>query len=427
MRRWHDMAFAHTPWPLRVHICACVLAALVLPFVLVGRGQQQVAHSEWVTGLVLLFLSAVNVEIGRLLEGGVMHSHRPHKALSAWAFAAALLLPTWWLVPVVTLIYAHTRWRGLRLPLWKWVGSAAYVTLAALGAALTAHAIHGPDPDLMFPDDGRGLLAIAAGAAVFLAIEALLFLGSAFFNIAADEVWLRHTLASSTFYLTEAAVLLIGGLSAAIWASAPWFVLLLPPVYGLAQQAALHEPLRELANVDTKTGVLRFESWRRVAVIEAERCTSKKQPWSVIFADLDHFKRYNDRWGHLAGDAALAAVAAALRGQLRSRDLVGRFGGEEFCVLLPNTPHPEAEGIAQRLREAVRCLAAPETRAAVTISIGVAIVDPTVGEVEFVDALASADKALFQAKSAGRDLVRVKVLPEPADPADPVDPVSPDA
>ena len=415
------MAFAQTPWPLRIHICACVLAAVVLPFVLVGWGRQQVAHNEWITGLVLLFLSAVNVEIGRLLEGGVMHSHRPHKALSSWAFGAALLLPTWWLVPVVTLIYAHARWRGLRLPLWKWVGSAAYVTLAALGAALTARAINGPDPDLMFPDDGRGLLAIAAGASVFLAIETLLFLGSACFNIAADEVWLRQTLARPTFYLTEATVLLIGGLSAAIWASAPWFLLLLAPVYGLAQQAALHEPLRELASVDAKTGVLRFESWRRVAVIEAARCTTKKQPWSVIFADLDHFKRYNDSWGHLAGDAALAAVAGALRSQLRSRDLVGRFGGEEFCVLLPNTPHQEAEGIAQRLREAVHRLAAPETQAAVTISIGVAIVDPTQGEVGFADVLINADRALFEAKTAGRDLVRVKEMSAL------VDSVSPDA
>jgi diguanylate cyclase (GGDEF)-like protein len=410
MRRWRATAFAQTPRPLRIHICACVLAAVVLPFVLVGWGRQEVAHNEWITGLVLLFLSAVNVEIGRLLEGGVMHSHRPHKALSSWAFGAALLLPTWWLVPVVTLIYAHARWRGLRLPLWKWVGSAAYVTLAALGAALTARAIHGPGPDLMFPDDGRGLLAIAAGASVFLAIETLLFLGSARLNIAADEVWLRQTLASPSFYLTEATVLLIGGLSAAIWASAPWFLLLLPPVYGLAQQAALHEPLRELANVDAKTGVLRFESWRRVAVIEAERCTTKKQPWSVIFADLDHFKRYNDRWGHLAGDAALAAVAGALRDQLRSRDLVGRFGGEEFCVLLPNTPHQEAEGIAQRLREAVHRLAAPETEAAVTISIGVAIVEPAQGEVGFADVLVNADRALFEAKTAGRDLVRVKEM-----------------
>jgi diguanylate cyclase (GGDEF)-like protein len=211
-------------------------------------------------------------------------------------------------------------------------------------------------------------------------------------------------------------VLLIGGLSAAIWASAAWFILLLPPVYGLAQRAALHEPLRELANVDAKTGVLRFESWRRLAMLEAERCTAKRQPWSVVFADLDHFKRYNDRWGHLAGDEALAAVAAALRGQVRSRDFVGRFGGEEFCVLLPNTPAREAEMIAQRLREAVHCLASPETRAAITISIGVSVVHPSGGEVVFTDALADADRALLEAKAAGRDLVRVLETSAPADP-----------
>ena len=106
-------------------------------------------------------------------------------------------------------------------------------------------------------------------------------------------------------------------------------MLLLPAVYALAQRAALHEPLRERANVDAKTGLLRFEAWRQMAVGEAARCSARHRPWSLPFADLDHFTKHNDTWGHLAGDAALAAVAEALRSQLRSRDLLGRFGGEE--------------------------------------------------------------------------------------------------
>ena len=126
-------------------ICGCVAAAIVLPLLLASRGRGRGAHPQVLTGSVLLMLAVLNIEIGRVLEGGVRHSQRPHKVLSAWSFAAALVLPTPWLLPVAALSYAHARWRGNRVPLWKWVGSSAYVILAALGAALTARALHGTD------------------------------------------------------------------------------------------------------------------------------------------------------------------------------------------------------------------------------------------------------------------------------------------
>ena len=86
--RTSPLQFVRTPRLLRVHMSLCVLAALVLPPLLSGLGPQQVAHGTWETLGTLLVLSVVNVELGRLLEGGLTHSHRPHKALSAWAFAA---------------------------------------------------------------------------------------------------------------------------------------------------------------------------------------------------------------------------------------------------------------------------------------------------------------------------------------------------
>ena len=164
----------------------------------------------------------------------------------------------------------------------------------------------------------------------------------------------------------------MGALSAAVWTAGAWFMLLLVPVYILAQQAALNEPLRERAETDEKTGLLRFESWRSLAVAEQQHCEAKLRSWSVAFADLDHFKLYNDEFGHLAGDAALAAVADVLREQLRSRDVVGRFGGEEFCVLLPDTSAAEALAIAERLCRAVerraRCPAASVARRSASAS-----------------------------------------------------------
>jgi diguanylate cyclase (GGDEF)-like protein len=402
---WRRPPFLRASPLVRVLIVTTVLAALVLPFVLRPWGQTTTQNPLAATLASLLAISVLNVEIGRLLEGGRSDSHRPHKALSAWGFCAVLLLPLPYVLPVTAVAYAHARWRGLRVPLWKWVGSASYVVLASVAAGITARQVNGPDPNWMQGQGGLGLLATCLGAAVFLAVETLLFHGSAYLNHADDEEWLRRTLAGRWFYGTEASVLLMGALSAAVWTAGAWFELLLVPVFVLTQRAVLHEPLRERADTDGKTGLLRFEPWRRLAVVEQRRCSAKKRAWSVAFADLDHFKQYNDSYGHLTGDAALATVAGVLRGQLRSRDFVGRFGGEEFCVFLPDTPAEEARMVAERLVSAVAACTLPESGARATISVGVVSFDPGAEVEELVDALTAADRALFRAKLDGRNRV----------------------
>ncbi|GAA3823961.1 GGDEF domain-containing protein [Nocardioides panacisoli] len=401
-------AFLRTPWPCRLWVTGAMLGACLLPVLLVEYGHRPGSLEHAWTALLLIGLSVANVEIGRVLEGGIADSQRPHKALSAWAFAAALVLPTWWLLPVTAVTYGHARWRGLRVPLWKWAGSAAYLVLAAVAAAVTARALVGDPHDLMHGDGSRGLVAVATSAAVFLAVETLLFHGSAYLNVRDDEAWLRETLASRSFYLTEGAVLLVGGLSAAIWMTGAWFVLLLVPVYALTQRAALHEPLRVRAEHDDKTGTLRFESWRRLALNGVERCRGRGQPWCVLFADLDHFKAFNDTWGHLAGDDALAAVAEAIGGELRSGDLLARFGGEEFCAFLPDTSAETGYAVAERVRAAVDATRVRD--AAVTVSLGVGASDCATEPAEFAKVLAAADRALFRAKAEGRDRTVVEVL-----------------
>ena len=401
-------AFLRTPAACRAWVSSAVVGSCLLPFVLGPYGHRQASHADLWTALLLVALSVANVEIGRLLEGGLADSQRPHKALSAWAFAAALVLPTWWLLPTTAVTYTHARRRGLRVPLWKWTGSAAYLVLAALAASVTARAVGDGRQDLMHGNGARGLATVVAAAAVFLAVEALLFHGSAYLNDPDDETWLRKTLASRSFYLTEGSVLLVGGLSAAIWMTGAWFVLLLAPVYALTQRAALHEPLRVRAEHDDKTGTLRFESWRRLALNGVERCRSRQQPWCVLFADLDHFKEFNDTWGHLVGDDALAAVAAAIGGQLRDGDLLARFGGEEFCVFLPGMSAETGHAVAERVRAAVD--ATRVRGAAVTVSVGLAATDCGTEPADFVKVLAAADRALFRAKAEGRDRTAVEVL-----------------
>jgi diguanylate cyclase (GGDEF)-like protein len=131
----------------------------------------------------------------------------------------------------------------------------------------------------------------------------------------------------------------------------------------------------------------------------------------VAIADIDHFKIVNDTFGHLAGDVVLAAVARALTGFLRDGDLVGRFGGEEFVVLLPRTTPAEARQITERLCARVAGLTTPasdspgSTPVQVTISIGVAVMESARRDLE--DLLAAADHALYEAKNAGRNRVRM--------------------
>jgi signal transduction histidine kinase len=237
------------PRRVQAYLALIILAALVLPFFSGLLAPDAGLTPTWLTLAVLVGVSVLNVEISRALTGGLERTQQPHKALSAWAFAAGLLLPPVTLLVVVPVTYAHAWWRGLRVPVWKWVGSGAFLVLAGLAAAATRHAITGAESNLMTGDGGFGFVAVLVSGLTFLVAESVLFAGSALLNRAEDEVWLRRTLRSPSFYLTEAGVLLVGGLLAAVWGAGPWFVVVFVPVYVLLQRAALHEPMRERAAV----------------------------------------------------------------------------------------------------------------------------------------------------------------------------------
>ncbi len=133
------------------------------------------------------------------------------------------------------------------------------------------------------------------------------------------------------------------------------------------------------------------------------RAQRYQRPFSAIFIDLDHFKRINDVYGHAAGDAVLRGVAETLNVCLRECDLLGRFGGEEFVVLLPETGIDDAMRVADRMRKDVACLQLGQIPEAITVSAGVAewTSDET-GEA----LLQRADRALYRAKDAGRNCCR---------------------
>ena len=242
VREWSTFRAA-TP-RAQVFLALTTLAALVAPWLLDNALDATTSARQLLTLLILVSVSVLNVEVGRRLTGGLEETHQPHKALSAWAFATALLLPSEWLLVVVPLTYAHTWWRGMRITLWKWVGSAGFMVLSGCLAQWVAMSVMGDTINYMLGNGGRGLVAALLAAAAFLLLESVLFWCPASLNHREDEVWLRATLRSPSFYGTEAAVLLIGALFSAAWTGGAWFVLLTVPIYVVTQRAILHEPLR---------------------------------------------------------------------------------------------------------------------------------------------------------------------------------------
>jgi diguanylate cyclase (GGDEF)-like protein/PAS domain S-box-containing protein len=181
----------------------------------------------------------------------------------------------------------------------------------------------------------------------------------------------------------------------------------------VSRREALEGELRRLAEVDLLTGV----ATRRVFMDAAEQAisvASERRPLAIIGIDLDHFKCINDRYGHLAGDKILSAVGEELRRECRAPDVVGRLGGEEFAVLLSNTPLDAAARVAERILQRLRTAVVPISQVtclSVTASIGVA--GFVLGDA-YEDLLGRADAALYRAKSAGRDRVVVaEPRPEP--------------
>lgn len=160
------------------------------------------------------------------------------------------------------------------------------------------------------------------------------------------------------------------------------------------------------ATVDALTGV-HNRRWMNDAFPRVlHRCALNKQHSAVMVLDIDHFKKVNDSYGHLVGDAALKSLADIMQHNLRPHDLLVRYGGEEFAILLPDTKLEEARSIAERLRKMVAANEVVSHGVAfkITVSSGIAPIDG-VGELE--SSFAQADEALYRAKEGGRNRVEI--------------------
>jgi diguanylate cyclase (GGDEF)-like protein len=201
--------------------------------------------------------------------------------------------------------------------------------------------------------------------------------------------------------------------------------LLLPatiPMVLMQRRFGMHAQLVQASRIDAKTGLLNAAAWQAEGRIEVARAIRTGSLLAVAMADIDHFKGINDRHGHLAGDRVLASIAAAMSALMREDDVTGRWGGEEFVILMPCTGGATAGQLAERLRERISQLWLADGRdksLRVTVSIGVAMLHD--GHSSLDGLLAAADDALYQAKRAGRDRVVVLKDRRQAPPAAPSD------
>jgi diguanylate cyclase (GGDEF)-like protein len=180
------------------------------------------------------------------------------------------------------------------------------------------------------------------------------------------------------------------------------------------RNARLYDKIEQLAVTDELTGLLNRRGFFQLGEREFERALRFKRPLAALMFDIDHFKVVNDAYGHAAGDEVLQALAACFRQNSRGIDVAGRYGGEEFALLVPEILFPEAIQIAERLRQSIADLSipigtanghSPPTVLHITTSIGAAFMLPDVSSL--TDLVDRSDQALYRAKASGRNRVAV--------------------
>jgi diguanylate cyclase (GGDEF)-like protein len=317
------------------------------------------------------------------------------------------------LVPIFRLWLCQ--WRIRRTPLHRRVFTAAILGLSYGSASLAFHGLTSTRFELAASPRAHAslwILAVAAAALVQWAVNTALLLPAIKGSEPATSV--REMLLAPERVRNDVAEICVAILVTFGSAFTLLAIVFALPFVTLLQRSLRHAQLLNASRIDSKTGLLNAGTWEREAASEVARAVRTRTPLALMLVDLDHFKAVNDSYGHLAGDKALRAISRTFKIFLRDYDLAGRFGGEEFALLLPQTGAADAQRIAERMRAHIgqMPIAAGDDPAAeamqVTVSIGVAALGTTWNRgtgSQLTDLLAAADTALYRAKGGGRDRV----------------------
>jgi len=410
-RRWLARADARhwawwkLPWLLRIYVGAVPVAAVAL----IAFAASQTTWHAADLGKFALLLGCGLVSVAATPRIAYSQGSLVRDFVTVWVLPIAILLPPVYAMVTPVPLYVLTQWRVHRGVVYRRVFTAAAMGLCYGAASLVFRA---------FPASfaggtiGTGVHALTWAVAV-AACEILGGRGHNTVIVAAVKlsdptVRLADQELSREALQGDFAEFDLGVLITVVVAVNPVLAVFAVPTVLLARRFMMHAQLLAQSRIDTKTGLLNASTWEREAITEVARAVRTGSPLALALVDIDHFKAVNDTYGHLVGDKALRAVTDGLRSQLRGYDLAGRFGGEEFVVLLPHAREVDALNVAERLRAHIAALSIPVHDAdesgpcvKLTISVGVAALDSDSRDLAGV--LAAADAALYYAKEAGRN------------------------
>ena len=355
----------------------------------------------------LLACGAFSVEMARRASepAGVVKD-----VYAVWELPMVFLLPGIYALIVPAIRLTLTQFRVKRAPVYRRLYTAAAIGISYGCARLVYSSVLPADGDpraYLWKHPAMWLVAAGSGALAQWVINQVLILTA--FKLDNPSVRVRDELLGKESLHNDATELCAAVLVAVGMTISCLTLIIALPLATLLQRSFRHAQLVNEARADSKTGLINAGTWEREAEAEVARAVRTSSPLAVALLDLDRFKRINDNHGHLIGDEVLRQIARAISDVLREYDVPGRFGGEEFVILLPQTRAMDAFKIADRVRAHIAQLpiaASNGERVPVTVSIGVAALDAGSSR-QLTELLAVADAALYRAKASGRNQVQM--------------------
>jgi len=402
--------------PLRSYVVA-VPVAYVVALTFAG------VNTTWRFRSVLVFLALV--ACGVAATEATRGVREPQGTLardlqSVWYLAIAITLPPFYALAAPIPLAVHKLWRTRRMLIYRRVFSHAVLGLAY---GLASFAFHSIPKTVAGPEPGSGLHALSWVAAVVACgmIGLIINYGAVMVAIRLsdpdvrimDVVGTRDSLTTDLLELSLAVSLTL------VVALNPVLTALALPTVVLCRRYLMQSQLVAQARIDAKTGLLNAGTWQREATAEFYRALRSDAPLALVMVDIDHFSSVNETAGLDTGDQVLRGIARTLTENLQGSGLVGRFGGEQFAILLPQTGETQARRIAERLRDHVagEPIAIEDGSHAgfvfrLTVSIGIAVLDRS--RRALAELIGAADGALSEAKATGRN--KVCVMPRTVEP-----------
>lgn len=422
---FRDWGWWQLPKLLRAYVGAVIAAAVALEAYAASQTSWRLSDlGKFLLLLVCGMVSVVATPRIAYAQGALVRDF-----VTVWVLPVAILLPPFYAMVMPIPLYVLTQWRVHKGVVYRRVFTAAAIGTGYGAASLVFR---------LFPSSfaggtiGTGVhaltWAVAVAACEIIGGRSHRTLILAGIKLSDPKARLIDQEISREALQGDLAEFDLGVMITIVVAISPVLAVFAVPTVLLIRRFLMHEQLLAKSRIDTKTGLLNASTWETEATVEVARAIRTHSPLAMALIDIDHFKLVNDTHGHLVGDTVLRAVTDAIQEHLRSYDLAGRFGGEEFVVLLPQARAADAVNIAERLRTHIAAMAIPVVNSAtggegqsaagdagregdkfvrLTISVGVAALNDATREL--TDLMSAADAALYFAKQTGRNKTHAHV------------------